>query len=132
VRAGSIARILPIDLIEPDGLVVTADGRYVRLIECERMPNAITADAGAQARIERCFAEICRAIPDGGSIGVYAQTDPIPVDEALAEDKRRVALAACQDRQAGRVELAETRGRLLTAQRQSVVNAAGSDQSSPP
>ena len=128
MRTGSIARILPIDLVEPDGLVVTADGRYVRLIECERMPNAITADAGAQARIERCFAEICRAIPDGGSIGVYAQTDPIPVDEALAEDKRRVALAARQDRQAGQVELAETRGRLLTAQRQSVVNAAGSEQ----
>ena len=57
------------------------------------MPNAITADSGAQVRIEQCFAEICRAIPDGGSIGVYAQTDPIPVDEALAEDKRRVALA---------------------------------------
>ena len=128
MRTGSIARILPIDLVEPDGLVVTADGRYVRVIECERMPNAITADSGAQARIERCFAEICRAIPDGGSIGVYAQTDPIPVDEALAEDKRRVALAANQDRQAGQLELAETRRRLLTAQRQSVVNAAGSEQ----
>ena len=92
------------------------------------MPNAITADSSAQARIERCFAEICRAIPDGGSIGIYAQTDPIPVDEALAEDERRVAIAAAQDRHAGQHGLAEARGRLLTAQRQSVVNAAGSEQ----
>jgi hypothetical protein len=128
VRAGSIARVLPIDLIEPDGLVVTADGRYVRVVECERMPNAITADSSAQLRIERSFAEICRAIPDGQSISVYAQTDPIPVDEALAEDERRVALASHQDRQAGLIDLADIRGRLLTAQRQSVVNAAGSEQ----
>jgi len=69
-----------------------------------------------------------RAIPDRGSIAVYAQTDPIPVDEALAEDERRVAVAATQDRQAGQHALAEARTRLLTAQRQSVVNAAGSEQ----
>ncbi|MHB8657715.1 MAG: hypothetical protein ACYC91_07125 [Solirubrobacteraceae bacterium] len=128
MRTGSLGRVLPIDLVEPDGLVVTADGRYVRLIECERMPNAITADAGAQSRIERSFAEICRAVPDGQSISVYAQTDPIPVDEALADDADRVALAARQDRHAGRHDLAEIRGRLLTAQRQSVVHAAGSEQ----
>jgi hypothetical protein len=128
MRAASIARVLPIDLVEPDGLVVTADGRYVRLVECERMPNAITADSGAQARIERCFAEVCRTIPDGQSISVYAQTDPIPVDEALAEDTRGVAVASGHDRRAGLFDLAEVRGRLLTAQRQSVVNAAGSEQ----
>lgn len=128
MRTGSLRRALPVDLLEPDGLVVTADGRYVRVIECERMPNAITADAGAQARIERCFTEICRAIPDGQSISVYAQTDPIPVDEALAEDAERVALAARQDLRTDRQDLAEIRSRLLTAQRQSVVHAAGSEQ----
>jgi len=128
VRTGSIARVLPIDLIEPDGLVVTSDRRYLPLIECERMPNAITADAGAQARIERCFAEICHAIPDGQSISVYAQSDPIPADEALAQDKRRVELARDRDHKDGQPGLAEIRGRLLTAQRQSVVNAAGSEQ----
>jgi hypothetical protein len=128
VRTRSIARILPIDLVEPDGLVVTSDGRYVRLLECERMPNAITADGGAQARIERCFAEICHAIPDGQSISVYAQSDPIPADEALAQDKRRVEPACDRDHSDGQAELAEIRGRLLTAQRQSVVSAAGSEQ----
>ena len=54
-RTGSLGRLLPIDVVEPDGLIVTSDGRYVRLIECERMPNAITADDGAQARIERAI-----------------------------------------------------------------------------
>ena len=31
--------------VEPDGLLVTTAGQYVRLIECQRVPNTITADA---------------------------------------------------------------------------------------
>jgi hypothetical protein len=127
-RTGSLGRLLPIDLVEPDGLVVTSEGRYVRVIECERMPNAITADQGAQARLERAFAEICRGIPDRQAISIYAQTDPIPVEEALAEDRRRVELASAHDRHQGREDLAEVRRRLLSAQTQSVVHAAGSEQ----
>jgi hypothetical protein len=33
---GSLAALLPISLVEPDGLIVTTSGRYVRLIECQR------------------------------------------------------------------------------------------------
>ena len=43
-RVGSLGSVLPISLVEPDGLIVTTDGRYVRLIECDRVPNTITAD----------------------------------------------------------------------------------------
>jgi hypothetical protein len=71
-RTGSLGRLLPVDVVEPDGLIVTSDGRYVRLIECERMPNAITADDGTQTRIERAFAEICRGIPDRQALAIYA------------------------------------------------------------
>jgi hypothetical protein len=127
-RTGSLGRLLPVDLVEPDGLIVTSDGRYVRLIECERMPNAITADVGAQVRIERAFAEICRGIPDRQALAIYAQTDPIPVGEALAEDRRRVQIACNHDRRHGRDDLAQVRRRLLSAQTQSVVHAAGSEQ----
>jgi hypothetical protein len=127
-RTGSLGRVLPVDLVEPDGLIVTSDGRYVRLIECERMPNAITADGGAQARIERAFGEICRGIPDRQGLAIYAQTDPIPIDDALVEDHRRVELACQHDERHGHEDLARVRRRLLTAQTQSVVHAAGSEQ----
>ena len=43
-RIGSLGDVLPVALVEPDGLIVTTDGRYVRLIECDRVPNTITAD----------------------------------------------------------------------------------------
>ena len=53
--------------------------RYVRLIECERVPNAVTADPATLATIERAYANVCRTIPDHQGIVVYAQTDPFPM-----------------------------------------------------
>ena len=44
-RVGSLGELVPVSLVEPDGLIVTTDGRYVRVIECDRVPNTITADA---------------------------------------------------------------------------------------
>jgi hypothetical protein len=63
-RIGSLGSVLPVALAEPDGLIVTTDGRYVRLIECDRVPNTITADPSELGRIEDCFAHLCRFIPD--------------------------------------------------------------------
>ena len=56
-RTGSLGRALPVDVVEPDGLIVTSTGRYVRLVECERLPNAITADPVGILRIELAFAD---------------------------------------------------------------------------
>ena len=51
-RTGSLADVLPVALVEPDGLIITTDGRYVRLLECDRVPNTITADS-ARAHPDR-------------------------------------------------------------------------------
>jgi hypothetical protein len=120
--------VLPISLIEPDGLLVTTDGRYVRVIECDRVPNTITADPSALARIEDCFAHLCRIIPDRQSLMILAQTDPVPIDDALADDKRATEIAAARDRIAGRDELAAARRRLMAATRQTVRAAASGEQ----
>ena len=82
----SLAGLLPLSVLEPDGLIVTTEGRYVRMIECERVPNALTADPVTLGAIERAYANVCRAIPDHQGIVVYAQTDPVPLKEALEVD----------------------------------------------
>src|SRR6185437_11870344 len=82
----SLADLLPLSVLEPDGLIVTTNGRYVRMIECERVPNALTADPVTLGVIERAYANVCRAIPDHQGIVVYAQTDPVPLKEALEVD----------------------------------------------
>ena len=100
-RVGSLAAELPIAIVEPDGLIVTTDGRYVRLIQCDRVPNAITADASQLARITDAFAALCRIIPDRQSLTIYAQTDPVPIEDALAADEHATRIAARYDREGG-------------------------------
>ena len=127
-RIGSLAAELPIAIVEPDGLIVTTDGRYVRLIQCDRVPNAITADASQLARITDAFQGLCRIIPDRQSLTIYAQTDPVPIEDALAADERATEAAAAQDRADGHPELAQARERLFEATRQTVIAAAGAEQ----
>jgi hypothetical protein len=127
-RTGSLGEVLPVAAVEPDGLMVMCDRRYVRLIECQRVPNPITADPGRLAVLERAFRELCRTVPDRQSLVVYAQTDPIPIDEALADDRARVAHACKQDAAGGNEELAIARRRFLAGLTQTVVAAAGADQ----
>lgn len=125
---GSLADLLPVSVIEPDGLVVTTSGRYVRLIECERVPNAVTADPVTLSSIERAYTNVCRSIPDHQGLVVYAQTDPVPMNEALSNDVELARAAASADRATGRDALAEARLRLLEATTQTVLAAAGAEQ----
>jgi len=124
----SLAGLLPLSVLEPDGLIVTTGGRYVRLIECERVPNALTADPVTLGAIERAYANVCRTIPDHQGIVVYAQTDPVPVKEALQDDLELSKAAADADRATGHHALAESRERLLEATTQTVLAAAGAEQ----
>jgi hypothetical protein len=126
--AGSLGAVLPIALVEPDGLIVTTDGRYVRLIECDRVPNTITADGSELARVEDAFAQLCRSIPDRQALMILAQTDPVPIDDALAADRAATQAAIMQDGLDGRHELARARTRLQAAAEQTVVAAAGAEQ----
>jgi hypothetical protein len=129
-RVGAIADLLDIAAIEPDGLVVTGDGTYVRVIDCESVPNPITADPSEIATIERGWERLFAAIPDHQGLCLYAQTDPIPIDDAMADDEDRVARAIADDLSASppREDLARTRRRFLQAQRQSVSTAASAEQ----
>ena len=127
-RIGSLAAELPVSLVEPDGLIVTTDGRYVRLIQCDRVPNTITAEPSELARIKDAFEGLCRIIPDRQSLVIYAQTDPVPIEDALASDERATAIAAAQDRIDGHDRLAQARERLFEATRQTVIAAAGAEQ----
>jgi hypothetical protein len=127
-RTGSLGDILPVALVEPDGLVITTDGRYVRVLMCERVPNTITAAPDVLGRIEAAFGDLCRLIPDRQSLMVLAQTDPVPIDDALEPDWDAADQAARRDRAGGQYELASVRGRLVAATEQTVIQAAGAEQ----
>jgi len=128
-RWGSLGSVIPISLVEPDGLIITTDGRYVRVLECERVPNPISADQTQLQLLERAYRELCRAIPDGQALSIYSQTDTIAdVREALTEDRDRVQAACEHDLAHGHPDLALARRRLLAGLTQTVVRAAGAEQ----
>ena len=108
---------------------MTTDGRYVRLIECEQVPNTITADPTALAQIEGAFAHLCRLIPDRQSLVIYAQTDPVPIDEALASrpPRHRGLGRAGPPRRAARARARRASG-CSSATTQTVIAAAGAEQ----
>ncbi len=128
LRVASLGAELPIALVEPDGLMVTTDGRYVRLIQCDQVPNAITADPAGLAQVKDAYQALCRLIPDGQSLTVYAQTDPVPIQDALAPDAHATRVAALHDRADGHPDLAAAREYLYEATRQTVIAAAGAEQ----
>ena len=127
-RTSSLADLLDIHALEPDGLIVTGSGVYVRVIDCQFVPNPITADDTAIEAIEAGWAAVFAAIPDNQSLSLYAQTDPIPIEDAMAEDLERVERAIADDHAAGRLDLARARRRFLAAQTQSVTTAACGEQ----
>lgn len=128
-RGGSLGSVIPVSLVEPDGLIITTDGRYVRLLECERVPNPISADHTQLQLLERAYRELCRAIPDGQALSIYSQTDTLAdVREALTEDRDRVQAACEHDVAHGHDDLALARRRLLAGLTQTVVRAAGAEQ----
>ncbi len=125
-RSRDLANLVPIAEVEPDGLIVTTDGRYVRAIACEHVPNPVTAGDDALERIAAGWSRVCGQIPDGQSLQFVVQTDPLATLDALAPDRERVEAAVEDDRSAGRTDLAAVRGRLLAAQAETVHAAADS------
>ena len=124
----SVAELIDIQALEPDGLIVTSEGVYVRVIECQRVPNVVSADEHAIAQVEDAWSELCAAIPDLQGLSFYAQTDPIGISEAMRQDTERVQAAITDDLVHDRGDLARSRRRFLQAQTQSVSTAARGEQ----
>ena len=126
----SLADLLDIHALEPDGLFIDSAGTYKRAIDCVGVPNPITADPDQIVVIEQGWQDLFAAIPDYQGLSLYAQVDPIPIDDAMLEDHERVQLAMSDDLAATppRDDLARTRRRFLQAQQQSVITAAAGEQ----
>ena len=127
-RVGSLGELVPVSLVEPDGLIVTTDGRYVRVIECDRVPNTITADPAQLARVEAAFAHLCQTIGDRQSLMILAQTDPVPIADALAATAKPPGSPPPRTTPPASPTWRERARRLLAATEQTVIAAADAEQ----
>ncbi len=92
-RARTLADVLPIAAIEPDGLVLTTDGAYVRLLECHEVLQARRGGRGNRETLRDRLGALAARLPSGQGLQVLVEAEPIDADVALARDWTEIDLA---------------------------------------
>ncbi len=122
-RQHGAADLLGIAAIEPDGLLVTEQGTYVRYLEVGTVnPLAVVQAEGQQ--ISAAFGQVAARLPDRQSLQLYVQGTPLDVEALLAEETYRCERAAGAAEDAGEHDRATAIRRLGIAQEQSIRKTA--------
>jgi len=88
----STDELLPIEALTPDGLLVRADGAFVRFLDV--VPgNPLVLDAHGCQRMTRGFTALLGRVPPGMSVQLYAQATPVALDEVLARSREETDAA---------------------------------------
>jgi hypothetical protein len=123
MRCGRASDLLGVAAIEPDGLLVRADGAYVRYLEVGTV-NPLVVEQSEGERISSGFAQIAARLCDGQSLQLYVQGTPLDVQELLAQETYRCERAAGAAEDVGEPERATAIRRLGIAQEQSIRRTA--------
>jgi len=111
-RRGTISEIVPVAAVEPDGLAITTDGTYVRVLACERVLQPFRGGPGHRDRMRGRLAALCARISPGQSIQIVVSAEPVDPDRALAPDQAEIAAAISRADGAGDPERARALKRL--------------------
>jgi hypothetical protein len=93
-RVRSVADVVPIAAVEPDGLLVHNDGTYVRLIECVAVLQPLRGGRAHREAIRAQFSQLAARLPAGQRIQVLVEAEPLEVDRELARDWQEIDVAA--------------------------------------
>ena len=97
-RRPSAARLLGVDAITEDGLLIGSDGIHVRYVETEAV-NPLVMDGAEAERASGAFLALAARLGDGQALQLYAHAEALDVEELLALEAHRCELAAgaCED-----------------------------------
>ena len=95
-RLDSLARVVPLAAVEPDGLAITSQGTYVRVIECEHVLQPWRGDVDHRLRLRERVKQLITRIPDRQALQFIVEAEPLDPRRALTEDwlEIRAAMAA--------------------------------------
>ena len=111
-RTRTFADVVPLAAVEPDGLLVTSCGTYVRLLECT---SVLQPHAGGPAHRELLrdrLGMLAAHAPAGQGVQVIVEAEPVDADAALAGDWQEIDHAATRAHRNGDPMLGETMRRL--------------------
>jgi hypothetical protein len=90
----SLGEVVPVAAVEPDGLVVTSAGTYVRLLELARAIQPLGGGLARRAWIGERLGGLAAALPAGQRLQVLVEAEPLDPDRVLADDWREISAAA--------------------------------------
>jgi hypothetical protein len=115
--------MLPVAAIDPDGLLITEDGAYVRYLQTGAV-NPLVMESEEAERISAAFAQIAARLSDRQSLQLYVQAAPLELEELLADESHRCEQAAGAAQDEGQDDRARAIRRLGVAQEQTLRSSA--------
>src|SRR5690349_4912347 len=94
MRTRTLADVLPIAAVEPDGLIVTTDGAYVRLLQCDEVLHSRKGGPAHRETMRDRLGALAARLPAGESLQVVVEADVVDPDVVLARDWREIRTAS--------------------------------------
>jgi len=85
-RARSLGELVPLAAAEPDGLLITSAGAYVRLLELGRVLQPLAGGPGHREWIRERLGALAAALPAGQRLQLVVEAEPLDPARALARD----------------------------------------------
>ncbi len=105
--------------ISHDGLILRADGTFVRILKVGAI-NPLVADDNAADCISASFSALASRLEPGQSLQFFVTADPVPLSDVIAESRSAVNDAAAAVEARGHPERARAMHRLSIAAEQSI------------
>lgn len=93
-RSRTLEALVPLAAAEPDGLLITTDGAYVRLLEAREVLQPLRGGRDHRDGIRDRLGALVGRIPAGQSLEVVVEAEPLDADRTLTDDWREVQTAA--------------------------------------
>ncbi|RKQ92970.1 hypothetical protein C8N24_2827 [Solirubrobacter pauli] len=92
-RTRTLGDVLPIAAIEPDGLMVTSEATYVRLLECQDVLHPRAGGASHREALRDRLSRLAARLPSGQGLQVIVEAEPVEPDTALERDWNEIRAA---------------------------------------
>src|SRR4051794_34167915 len=86
--------VVPLAAVEPDGLLVTSCGSYVRLLECTSVLQPYAGGPAHRELLRDRLGTLAAHVPAGQGLQIIVEAEPIDADVALASDWEEIHHAA--------------------------------------
>src|SRR3954470_15521438 len=100
-RARTLADVVPVAAVEPDGLLITSDGGYVRLLACEELLKPRAGGPEHRELLRERLGALAAHLPAGQALEIIVEAEPLDPDTELAGDWAQIQAAVAAAERTG-------------------------------